>query len=266
MTTTKRRADTKGSPATIRTKEDFPADVLVPEELRLAQQQSLEAFARLARGISHSMNTFIAVSGGNLGLLKHCWAQDTNALEMINDALAALMDAELLSTNLAALGNHQPFALKTLRIKDCLGGYVERLHDRIDAGRQVRLDAPANLPLVHVDPQYLELALNAIVKNALEAMQGRESGEICIRVRHSPGPPDSVSITVTDTGGGMVLQRLQRPFEMGAKTKRQHSSLGLGLWYVRQVMLACGGDAAVVEAQPSGGAFVQLSLPCHYPV
>jgi len=237
-----------------------PADA-VREAVREAQQESLECVARLSRRISHALNNMLAISRGNLALLRDS-ADDQDSRDMINDALASLNDAEQLSANLAALANHENFAIRALPAGEFLGTYVQRLQDRGEARWTVRLDSPDHLPAVVADARYLELALNAVVKNASEAIGDAVVGEIVLRVRVERGVQQMLHIVIADSGGGLKLRAPARPFEIGVSSKSRHSHVGIGLWFARQVMRAFGGGAQIVEAGLAGRSFVQLSLPC----
>lgn len=235
------------------------------EAVRLAQQENLENMARMARRISHALNNMLAVSRGNLALLRDTSRDDREAQDMINDALASLNDAERLSANLAALANHEPFSLKILSLHSWLAEYVQTQQDRLGAHWHIRLDAPEELPMVQVDPRYLELALNALVKNACEALGSGTEGEIRLRVHLEQGARRLLHIMVIDSAGGMRLRGPLRPFEVGGSSRSRHSNIGIGLWYARQIMRACGGDATIAETGLGEGGFVQLTLPCADP-
>lgn len=223
---------------------------------------SLESVTMLVRRFAHSLNNILAVSRGNVAMLRDSM-RDRESKEMIDDVMASLSEAQTLSENLVALGIHRRFKPKMTPLGDFLEDYVRRLLACRDSRWQIALDIPRQLPWVSVDPGYLEFALNALVKNACEAMDGTEVGEICIRTHvFNEAGRSGVGIMILDSAGGLRQRDRLRAFDIGTSSKGRHGHIGLGLWYARQVMRACGGDARVRSAGQEDGDFVELMLPC----
>jgi signal transduction histidine kinase len=89
--------------------------------------------------------------------------------------------------------------------------------------------------------------------NAIEAMSG--GGAIAVS---AAAGPDSVVVTVRDTGPGIapeIRSRLFQPFV----TARKKSGLGLGLALARQAVVDHGGD--MWADSPESGASFLFRLP-----
>lgn len=105
---------------------------------------------------------------------------------------------------------------------------------------------------VRVDPERLSLALDNLVRNALEAC---------------PDPAPDVALArrgrqwelvVSDDGPGVPAELVQRIFEPFFTTKEKGTGIGLAL--ARRVARSAGGELAY-RSRPGGGAVFVLSLP-----
>jgi signal transduction histidine kinase len=124
------------------------------------------------------------------------------------------------------------------------------------AAQQVRivLEAPEGLELP-LDRRRIERVFLNLMGNALEAMPG--GGVITVS---AAAEPDSVVVTVSDTGPGIapeIRSRLFQPFV----TARKKSGLGLGLALARQAVVDHGGDMWADSSE--SGASLLFRLPRH---
>jgi PAS domain S-box-containing protein len=121
-------------------------------------------------------------------------------------------------------------------------------------GITLRLDLPDDLPSVLARLVPLEQSLVNLILNARDAIetQGRGEGEI---VLHAAATADEVALSVTDDGGGIPEQVLERLFEPFFTTKAQGQGTGLGLAICHATMRDFGGSIAA-ENVPGGARFV----------
>lgn len=123
------------------------------------------------------------------------------------------------------------------------------LAEEIDLLRVSLPDAPISLQVEgdtcgHVDDARIREAVHNLVTNA--AKYGDEGGAIDVSL---VGAGDGMAISVSNVGepvSGDALNDLFDPLRRGSRTahKGEHSSLGLGLFIVREIALAHGGDVA----------------------
>jgi CheY-like chemotaxis protein len=121
----------------------------------------------------------------------------------------------------------------------------------------VKLDVPADLPLVVGDVVRLRAALENLIDNAVKFTS---HGRVGLQVRTTARGNDvNATFTVSDTGIGISasdLKQLFKPFsQAGAKIAARFGGAGLGLSSVQQVARAMGGDVAV-KARRGGADFV----------
>ncbi|MCY9784934.1 DUF4118 domain-containing protein [Nocardiopsis sp. EMB25] len=170
------------------------------------------------------------------------------SLDLLTALVADLLDMSRLQAGVMGVSATElPLKESVLRALDELG----------EGGRSVRVDVPAELPLVTADPGLLERVLVNVVGNAL---------------RFSPpdAPPtvtaaafeDGVRVRIVDHGPGVPEQEMGHmfvPFQRLGDTEHD-AGLGLGLALSRGLVEAMGG-AMVPETTPGGGLTMGLTLP-----
>ena len=115
---------------------------------------------------------------------------------------------------------------------------------------ELRLEAPGMGPMVEGDPVLLEWALESLVKNAIDALQGR-SGTIILRVGAEQGMAE---VRVIDDGPGVPKEIRRTLFEPGVTTKR--GGWGIGLALTRRVVEDAHGGVLVLETTDKGASFL----------
>lgn len=115
---------------------------------------------------------------------------------------------------------------------------------------EIRVEAPPDGPVVLGDPILLEWALESLVKNAIDALQGRE-GTITLRVGQDP---DAATLRVADDGPGIPGEIRRAIFQPGITTKS--SGWGIGLALARRVVEDSHGGELVLEHSEPGATFL----------
>ena len=108
--------------------------------------------------------------------------------------------------------------------------------------------------LVLGDPILLEWALESLVRNAIDALQGRE-GTITLRVGREAG---AGTLRVIDDGPGIPSELRHQVFEAGTTTKS--GGWGIGLALARRVVEDSHGGELVLETPERGASFL-IRLP-----
>jgi signal transduction histidine kinase len=142
----------------------------------------------------------------------------------------------------------EPIGLGALA--DRVAGYFRPRLPRHTNMIELRVEAPGAGPMVLGDPVLLEWALEALVKNAIDALQGRP-GAIILRVS-----ADGVmgAIRVIDDGPGIAKELRRTLFEPGITTKR--GGWGIGLALSRRVVEGAHGGALTLETTEKGTCFL----------
>jgi two-component system nitrogen regulation sensor histidine kinase NtrY len=118
-------------------------------------------------------------------------------------------------------------------------------------GLQLTVQAAGANLMVRADPQQIEQVLINLLRNAAEALAGREAGQVLLRgARDDHG---KVLIQVIDNGAGIDAAHLDDIFLPFFTTKRSGS--GVGLSVSRQIMALNKGMLTVKSAPGAGSEF-----------
>jgi signal transduction histidine kinase len=142
----------------------------------------------------------------------------------------------------------EPIGLGALA--DRVAGYFRPRLPRHANMIELRVEAPGAGPTVLGDPVLLEWALEALVKNAIDALQGRP-GAIILRIS---ADDDMGVVRVIDDGPGVPKELRRTLFEPGTTTKR--GGWGIGLALSRRVVEDAHGGALMLEPTERGACFV----------
>jgi two-component system sensor histidine kinase KdpD len=129
------------------------------------------------------------------------------------------------------------------------------------AGRDIRVDLPDDLPLLHLDTVLIERVLVNLLENAAKYTPAGSAIHIDAR-EHD----DSVLIRVDDHGPGLPRGREERVFEKFERGQRESATpgVGLGLAICRAIVEAHGGTIEAHNRERAGtvqGARFVITLP-----
>ena len=143
-------------------------------------------------------------------------------------------------------------------LTDAIGSAV---HDtrRTLAGRAVRLEVPADLPMVRLDPQLFHHVLINLLDNA-----GRYADPDTPVTVHAERLHDALTVSIRDVGPGLPPGRELEAFETFARLRgsdRAKGGTGLGLAIVKGFVEAMGMSVAATTRQDPCGACFTLTMP-----
>jgi hypothetical protein len=124
--------------------------------------------------------------------------------------------------------------------------------------RGMRLNSriPADLPLCALGKTQLTQVIFNLMQNAAEALAHRADGQVCFWAERDPAAAGSIRIGVTDNGPGMDPEVLSRCFEPYFSTKGPSISTGMGLGFVRSVVMSAGGTVTAHSTIGNGATLV----------
>ncbi len=247
---------------------------LMAAEETLRQSQKMEAVGQLTGGIAHDFNNLLTGISGSLELLEARLAQGrVRELDRyIQVAQGAAKRAAALTHRLLAFSRRQTLDPKPTDINRLVRGMDELIRRTIGPSVALTLDgAAAGLWTTLVDRNHLENALLNLCINARDAMP--DGGSLVIAAgNHVFDDHDGreldlaagqyVSLTVSDTGGGMTPEVIARAFDPFFTTKPLGEGTGLGLSMVYGFARQSGGAARIVS-ELGRGTSVSLYLPRH---
>src|SRR5712692_10432887 len=122
-------------------------------------------------------------------------------------------------------------------------------------GLMVQERLASQLPALPLDPEQIKQALVNLIKNAMQAMTN--GGVLTLQTDRGA---EGVWVTVSDTGGGIPPEQINRIFEPFYTTKKKGT--GLGLMIVQRIVRDHGGRIEL-ESHLGLGTTFRLWLPLH---
>jgi signal transduction histidine kinase len=202
----------------------------------------------MAREAAHQMGTPLT---SLQGWIERVRSRATPPPELADHLSADAERLDRVAQRFERIGNpakREPIGLGALA--DRVAGYFRPRLPRHANMIELRVEAPGAGPTVLGDPVLLEWALEALVKNAIDALQGRP-GAIILRIS---AEGDTAAVRVIDDGPGVPKELRRTLFEPGTTTKR--GGWGIGLALSRRVVEDAHGGALLLEPTEKGTCFV----------
>ena len=225
-------------------------------QAQLVQSEKLASIGEMAAAVAHGLrNPLASLRAAAQVVRRHPDAP--SAGEHLDAIIEEVDRLDRRISHLLSFSRPAPFRPLRESVPRLVEGLMPAFSELLRERRvELRLDMPATLPEVRVDPMQLEQALVEIVSNALDAMP--DGGRLRIGASlHRDGAGSGVSIEVADTGPGIpdhVLPSVCEPFF----TTRADGT-GLGLAIAKRYVEQNGGRLEIVSRP--GGTTVRVWLP-----
>lgn len=236
--------------------------VLVGFSVIRAQRRadSERAWTAMARELAHQLGTPISSLQGWLEVLRLGPDErpgDLGEHEVAHAIGEDLVRLERISRRFELIGRETDLApLPLHEVVGELERYLQARLPRFGRGVELNVDVPDDLPAIEGNAVLLTWALENVVKNALDALAGRD-GEIDIRAFE--GERDRVHLQIRDTGPGVDPEVRDKIFEPGVTTKS--GGWGVGLALSRRIVEGVHrGRIELLDERPWGATF-EIRLP-----
>jgi PAS domain S-box-containing protein len=239
-------------------------------ETILFRAQKMEALGQLTGGVAHDFNNLLQVIAGNLELLRPLVQTDAKAQTFVANALTGVSRGAKLAGQLLAFGRRQPLEPKVVNLGRFIRGMDDLLRRSLGAAVELETIVSGGLWNTAVDTAQLENGLINLAINARDAMDGHgkltiEVGnayldDAYVRAHPDVAPGQYVVLAVSDTGGGIAREHLDRVFEPFFTTKAEGKGSGLGLSMVYGFVKQSAGHIKIYS-EPGDGTTVRIYLP-----
>ncbi len=244
------------------------------ERLRaqLDQARKMESVGRLAGGVAHDFNNMLGVILGHaeLALMKLDHSHPLHS--HLSAILKATERSADLTRQLLAFARRQTILPRVLNLNETVEGMLDMLERLI--GEDIRLlwHPGEGVWTVKMDPSQLAQILTNLCVNARDAISG--VGKIVVETSNvafdeeyravdpefSPG--EFVMLAVSDDGGGMDRDTMEKIFDPFFTTKGVGEGTGLGLATVYGIVKQNNGFIKVYS-EPGMGSTFRVFLPRH---
>ncbi|MGH7093313.1 MAG: ATP-binding protein [Stellaceae bacterium] len=236
----------------------------------LHRVQKMETVGHLTGGIAHDFNNLLGVIIGSLeNAERRLGEQNPVVMRGIARAIRSAERAAILTRRLLAFSRHHDIDPRILDLNAVVSEMVDLLRHTLGAQITIEANLSSELWPIRVDENQLENALLNLAINARDAMP--RGGILTIKTANATldesfvgqeiefRPGQYVMLSVTDTGGGMTPEVVQRIFEPFFTTKGADGT-GLGLGMVYGFVKRAEGHVQV-RSEPGKGSTLTLYLP-----
>lgn len=201
---------------------------LVKTQAEVARMRSLAMVGEMAAGAAHELNNPLAVISGRGQLLsRDDYGEDvTRSAKIISEHAHR---ASSIVNELMDFAKPTPAKPSAWKLADFLGE-VRRawLDKKALTPEQFVLDLSDDLPQVWADSSQIRLLFDEVIRNAVEAMQGREDRRLTINCRPDVAD-DRLVVRIEDNGSGMTADVAERAMDPFFSYRPAGRGRGLGL-------------------------------------
>ncbi len=229
-------------------------------ERRLAQAQKMEAVGRLAGGVAHDVNNYLATIRAHCELVAARELPRERVVEKMQLVVATVVKASSLIERLLTFARRQPTRPERVAVNEVVEGFDRLMRGSLPAAVEVEVQLAAGEPVVVADVGQLEQVLANLFVNARDALEGEGRITLATARRLGPGGSPEIVLSVEDSGRGMPPEVLFQIFEPFFTTKSAQGASGLGLATVQAIVEEAGGRVEV-ESKVGAGTAVRVVLP-----
>lgn len=221
-------------------------------EARLRQADRLATAGQLAAGLAHEVRNPLAAISGCIELIKE---EGTASPQLLNIVLREADRLKLVTGQFLDFAKPAPISPKRCNLVALVAEAVSLLEKSCDSAYPVTfsIQREADEVIVEGDPDQLKQVLWNLGLNAIQAMQMGGLLTIAIRRHGSDDGNHWVGIELTDTGGGIPPEEIERIFDPFYTTRP--GGTGLGLAITRKIVDNLGGRIEVVSRRGGGSTF-----------
>jgi len=221
-------------------------------EARFRQADRLATAGQLAAGLAHEVRNPLAAISGCIELIKE---EGTARPQLLDIVLREADRLKLVTGQFLDFAKPTPTSPKQCDLMAVVAEIVSLLEKSCDSASPVTfsLRREAEDAMVEGDPDQLKQVLWNLGLNAIQAMQMGGRLSIAIRRHGSDDGDHWAEIELTDTGGGIPPEEIERIFDPFYTTKA--GGTGLGLAITRKIIDNLGGRIEVISRKGSGSTF-----------
>lgn len=221
----------------------------------LIRQEKMAVLGRMASAIVHELSQPLTALKTAVGSLEIRYQrQDWAGLAKSMTHLAPLPEKMYdIVTQLRLFAYQGVTNTEDIAVNRYIRQYISALDSR---GAAIHLNLGGADCRISMNPAQLDIVLNNLVHNALDAVAENAQAEIGIATH---AQDDHVAISVTDNGAGLDAETARHIFEPFFTTKVIGKGLGLGLAITKNIIKEYGGEISVQRAK--GRTRFDLVLP-----
>lgn len=238
-------------------------DHLKSTQEELLESEKLASIGKMAATISHEIRNPLAAIKNSAGIFKRhalLTPEDDELLSIIGKEIQRL---DNIITDFLDFSKPHPLRQTMTDLNELIEETVALLanSDKMDGRIHISRSFDPRIAGIMLDGNTMKQVLWNVLINAIQAMPngGAITITTAIAMKTSDGvPPDSVIISIADTGAGMPPEMARKAFQPFFSTKSKGTGLGLSI--VERAIKQHGGSISL-ESTVGRGTTVRISMP-----
>jgi two-component system sensor kinase FixL len=228
--------------------------------IELAHLGRVSMMNEISSALAHEINQPLGAILNNASAARLLMSRDKHSpaeiIEILDDIIGDTRRAGDVVRKIRGIVKGSDAHMEQLNINSLIMDTVEMVRTSISMARiTLRVDLQPEIKSVTGDHVRLQQVILNLINNAMEAMAESPSRELTIR--SNMAAPDTVTISVIDSGAGFDNKAAEKLFKPFYTTKKD--GLGMGLRICRSIIEEHGGQIRA-ENNAAGGATLSFSL------
>lgn len=243
-------------------------DALAESTRRLARSERESAWRTMARQVAHEINNSLTPMKLTLQQLQHSKGSERFEKAFVRSTSLLIEQIDNMSNIASSFSSFAKMPEVQVHVVDI----AEKMHNYITLLRNqssivpIRYIGPEHGVMAMADGNQIVQVFTNIVRNAVQAMEGRENSDIIIIMKDVPHHQNEakglavnshwVEISFSDNGPGIPKDIQDKVFVPNFTTK--NTGAGLGLAISRNIVEGCGGKITFKTSKKGTVFFVYL--------
>lgn len=251
--------------------EDITARKLAEDQLHrqqvdLAQTSRLSLAVEMASNLAHDINqplaAIVAYAQACLSLLRRDRIDPRELTSVLEEVVKQGLRAGDVVRHLRDLVRKHPATQSALDLNTLIRNVIHYAELELHwGGATLQLELATPLPAVLANNIQTQLVVLYLMRNAIEAMYETTAEPRSLIVRTVLEDPDTVLVTLSDSGPGLGSEAAERLFQPFFSTKP--GGMGLGLAASRSIIESQGGQIWATP-NPDRGVSFHFTLPVYH--
>ena len=233
---------------------------------KVEYSNKMASLGRLAAGVAHEVNNPLAIINEKAGLIKdlfvykQMYSEDKKLIGLVDSILSSVNRAGTITKRLLNFARHSDLSVETKTIN--IGKTIQEVLGFMGKEAEYRsitvsVNVSDDIPSFQNDKGRIQEIFLNLINNSFAAMD--DGGYLNIAAKCNEDK-SSVSVTVTDDGGGIPEDDMKRIFDPFFSTKTKKGGTGLGLSITYGLIQKIGGKIDV-ESEVGKGTSFTVTLP-----
>lgn len=236
---------------------------ILPHE-DMTETTRLMFLGRMLLKTTHDLNNMINIMGGYAECIKHLIEAEPNtankALSHLNRIAEAADKSKHIIQDLFSIANGQSKESRPFNIHLTIHRMVNLVKGIADKNITINSSYEASDPLITCSESDIEDVIINLLTNAIDAIMDHGTISVTTSTVYIPQSGTFLVLSVKDNGVGMTEATKNSLFQPFFTTKGESHGTGLGLYGVKQTILAYGGSVEVISRPAMGTEFI-LRIP-----